>query len=237
VRFVCLAYHRLSADPAALADRYTVRPAQFQAQMAWLARAGYVGVAVRDAGQRPNTIALTFDDGDQSFFDTAWPILRAHGFGATVFVVAGRVGACADWPGAAGLPLMDWPHLKALAEAGVEIGAHGWQHTPLDALPAEAAATELTGARQALAARLPQPPASLAYPYGRWSPGAARAAQQAGFEWACTARGGRNGPATPRFKLRRALVVGRDGPLAFRLKARTGYAHWVDVRMDWRRLP
>jgi peptidoglycan/xylan/chitin deacetylase (PgdA/CDA1 family) len=239
---VCLAYHRISAAPSALADPYTVPPVQFAAQMAWLARAGCRGVPLGRAGRGPREVALTFDDGDAEFITTAWPVLRAHGFSATVFVVAGHVGGQADWSGAEGMPLLDWPQLATLAAAGVEIGAHGLHHVPLDALPLEQAAPALRQAYDCLAARLPHwpvglGPAGLAYPYGRWSAAAAEAARQAGFRWACTARGGRNGPATPPFKLRRTLMLGRDGPLAFQVKARTGYARLVEWRMDWRRVP
>lgn len=235
--FVCLAYHRISGAPAAQADPYTVRPAQFAAQMAWLGRAGWRGVPLGRAGRGPREIALTFDDGDAEFLTHAWPVLRAHGFGATVFVVAGRVGGRADWAGAEGMTLLDWPDLAALAAAGVEIGAHGLSHVPLDALPPEQAAQDLRQAYDCLAARLSFGPTGLAYPYGRWSVGAAEAARQAGYRWACTARGGRNGPATPPFKLRRTLMLGCDSALAFQVKARTGYARLVEWRMDWRRVP
>lgn len=235
--FVCLAYHRITAATAAQADPYTVRPAQFRAQMAALARAGYKGVPVAQAGQQPRAVALTFDDGDTEFFTTAWPILREHGFGATVFVVASAVGQRAEWPGAGGLRLMDWIQLNRLAEAGVEIGAHGWRHQPLDSLAPEAAADELSRAYSTLAEHLPWAPAGLAYPYGRGSESAAQAAAQAGFRWACTARGGTNTPATPPYQLRRTLVRGRVGALRFQLMLRTGYARLVEWRMDLLRLP
>lgn len=242
--FIALCYHRLSDDPAALADPLTVRPARLRAQLAWLARRSCAGLGLGDvwqaevSGARGRRVALTFDDGTADFAETAWPLLRAHGCGATLFVLTGRVGQRADWDGPRGAALLDWPALRALAAEGVEIAAHGHTHRALDALPPAEALADLHLARAALRAQLGEAAsAGLAYPYGRVSAAVALAAAEAGYAWAATARGGRNTARTPAHRLRRTLVQGADEPLRWALKLWLGYAAAVEARMDLRGLP
>ncbi len=242
--FVALAYHRIASDPLARADPLTVRPAALRAQLGWLARRGWAGVSLsaawqaEQAGAPGRRVALTFDDGTADFADTAWPLLRAHGCGATLCVLTQRVGQTADWDGPRGAALLDWPALRALAAEGVEVAAHGQTHRALDALtPAEALA-ELSAARATLHAQLgPAAGAGLAYPYGRVSATVAQAAAEAGYAWAATARGGRNRAGTPAHRLRRTLVRGGDGLVRLALKVWLGYAAAVEWRMDLRGVP
>lgn len=240
MNFVCLTYHRITADPAAQADPYTVTPAGLEAQLHWLVRQGYQGVSISQAlagSSDGRQIALTFDDGYRDFYTHAWPILRRCGFNATLFLVTGRVGQAADWPETTGTPLLSWPEVQELAAQGVEIGVHGTDHQPMDGVDTAVLATELGAARQMVRDQAGVEPVGLAYPYGRYNPSVLQAVQKAGFAWAATARGGRNGPASSRFALRRTLVRGRDGSRQrFALKVRTGYAKLVEWRMDIRRI-
>ena len=240
--FVCLAYHRVAYDQASLRDPYAVTPAHLRAHLAWLARRGYRGcslAALLNAGnnQPRRSIALTFDDGYLDFYTTAWPILQEFGFGATVFVVTEAVGQVAHWAGAPAAPLMNWNHLQQLMESGIEIGAHGAQHRPLDTMSLDERQADLSHAYHALSTRLSNSSIGLAYPYGRWSAQTAIDAAKAGFQWGCTARGGINHPRTPRFKLRRTLIRRQTGPLQFACQVWTGYSRWLDWRMDVRRIP
>ncbi len=229
--FVCLAYHRVTDDPAAQRDPYTVSPARFRAQMGWLARHEWQGVGVSEALHTPRrrVVALSFDGGYADFAEHAWPVLRRFGFRATLFVVAARAGRAADWPEAEGAPLLGWVALRLLAEQGVEIGSHGLTRIPLDTLPPVEAKTSLSIAYIITARQIGQPPVGLAYPFGRYTGEVVEAAQAAGFRWACATRGGRNRAATPRFALRRTLVVGRDGPARFALKVWSGYTRPSDL--------
>jgi peptidoglycan/xylan/chitin deacetylase (PgdA/CDA1 family) len=186
-------------------------------------------------GARP--IALTFDDGYLDFYTTAWPILQEFGFSATVFVVTDAIGRMAKWAGATAAPLMSWGNLSRLAETCVEIGAHGATHRLLDAALPDEIRHDLATAYQALSRRLGREPAGVAYPYGRWSPQVAAAAEAVGFRYGCTARGGINSPRTPLFKLRRTLIQCGAGLLRFACQVWTGYADWIDWRMDVRQIP
>jgi peptidoglycan/xylan/chitin deacetylase (PgdA/CDA1 family) len=238
--FVCLAYHRITANPEALSDPYTVTPEDLRAQLAWLARRGYRGVPLETAWAQDQVqplVAITFDDGYRDFQTAAWPLLQEFGYGATVFVVTGRIGQPADWPEARGAPLLSWAELRTLAREGVAIGLHGARHHPLDTLPTAPLPATLRAARQMATAAIGVEPVGFAYPYGRYSPDVMAGVRAAGFSWAATARGGVNRPTTHRFALRRTLITGRDGSgWRFGLKIRTGYARLVEWRMDWRQI-
>lgn len=250
--FVCLTYHRIADEKSGhpsghpphedsagtTYDRWAVSPARFAAQMAWLARRGWHGVSVGELLQEPRrrSIALSFDDGYADFLEEAWPVLRGHGFGATLFVLAGCLGGTADWSPVWGAPLLGATQLRRLAPAGVEIAAHGLRHRPLDGLSRQAARRELALARRNLEEAVRFPVSGLAYPYGRTSPALQAAAHEAGFRWAVTARGGRNHGGTPRLALRRTLIRGGDRLPLFALKVVTGYATLLDARMDLRRV-
>ena len=123
------------------------------------------------SGRVPDhTIALTFDDGFANVAEVAAPELAARGMTATVFCVAGHVGGWNDWPtdreGGYRARLADAGALRALAGAGVEIGAHGYHHAPLVSTEPGLLRRELLDARAALEDALGTPVSSVAYPYG-----------------------------------------------------------------------
>ena len=233
--FVCLAYHRITADPA---DPYAVSAERFEAQMRWLEGHGYRGVTASEglAGNSARIIALTFDDGYADFWEAAWPVLQALDFRATVFAVTSCLGAVADWPEARDVPLMNAAQLAALAAAGVEIGAHGRAHARMPELAIDMLSADLQRACQDIAAITGHSPGALAYPYGISSPAVERIAAEY-FSSGWTVRSGWNTPRTLRFRLRRTLVRGNDPLLHFSLKVETGYASFSEWKMDLRGLP
>jgi peptidoglycan/xylan/chitin deacetylase (PgdA/CDA1 family) len=151
----------------------------FARQMDWLAHARVRVVSLSevvawlvDGRELPvPAVALTFDDGLESVYRHAWPILSAHGFPATVFVVTGYCGRDNGWSGqpaaAPREPMLAWSQVAELARGGVEIASHTADHPRLDLLPAEEVAFQLAESQRAIAERLGQAPALFAYPYGR----------------------------------------------------------------------
>src|ERR1700739_1183263 len=63
---------------------------------------------------------ITFDDGEQSQFHNALPLLAQHGVKATYFVTPGLIVTAAKFLG--------WDDLKALSAAGHSVQSHGWSH-------------------------------------------------------------------------------------------------------------
>jgi peptidoglycan/xylan/chitin deacetylase (PgdA/CDA1 family) len=169
-------YHRIADDgPAALA-RYRVAPDLFAAQMAALHRARYRTISLGDwisamALREPlpgEPVILTFDDGYRDFLTAAMPVLRIHGFSATVFLVAQRIGGAADWDAGYGQtsPLLSWQEVRALQEVGIEFGCHSSVHRPMTGMHLAELAEDTVRARAILEEGLAAPVTTLAYPHG-----------------------------------------------------------------------
>ncbi len=96
-------YHRIATGGPVELERYRVPPNLFAAQMTALHQAGYRTMprewtsAVARTNPHGKQVVLTFDDGYRDFLTAAMTVLRAHGFSATVFLVAGRIGETAVW--------------------------------------------------------------------------------------------------------------------------------------------
>jgi peptidoglycan/xylan/chitin deacetylase (PgdA/CDA1 family) len=132
------------------------------------------------AGSGPcpaRAVALTFDDGYADAYSTALPLLRERGMVATFYIVSGFVGQ----PG-----YMSWEEVRALHDAGMEIGAHTITHPDLTILNDADASNQIAGSGQAIKAELGMTVESFSYPAGRFDGRIAALTQAAGFTSATT---------------------------------------------------
>lgn len=96
VELPILMYHHILKDKTKL-GKYTISPEELEADLDWLLREGYEPITVQQlidwtdgAGELPaRPVMLTFDDGYESFYEYAFPLLRAKGCKA-VYSVIGR---------------------------------------------------------------------------------------------------------------------------------------------------
>jgi len=221
-----LCYHAVSDT---WENTAAVRPQALQQQMAWLADNGYrtvpfsVAVHRREQGR---SVCITFDDGFQSVYRRARPILASFGFTATVFVTTGFLSPLRElsWMGYAGLKNvppgemmpMSWTQLSELAADGWEIGSHTRTHPRLTEVRDEVMDDELRRSREELRNGLGLDVTTLAYPYGDVDARVRDAAAAAGY----TAAAGlgpqllRNDP----LRWHRVGIYRRDSQRRFRLK-------------------
>ncbi|MFC7306925.1 polysaccharide deacetylase family protein [Streptomyces monticola] len=166
-------YHAVAHAPAPAAHGLSVAPGAFAEQMEVLDEQGFTPVTTAQLGAAwrggpalpPKPVLITFDDGYEGVHGHALPVLAKHGFTATVFVTTGWLRGPYDTGGALDT-MLDWPQVRDLAAAGLEIGAHSHTHPQLDQLPEDDLWRELLRPREIVEAELGTRPASLAFPYG-----------------------------------------------------------------------
>jgi peptidoglycan/xylan/chitin deacetylase (PgdA/CDA1 family) len=125
---------------------------------------------------------------------------------------------------ALGLPaerheVLDWDELRALARAGVTLGAHTRTHPRLDRVERSVARAEILGSLVDLEREVPGLPRVFAYPDGRFDDELVALLRAAGVELAFTTRRGTNDVlASDRLRLRRVNVDARDSVPVLRAK-------------------
>ncbi len=243
-----LVYHQVTPHPVPALRKYAMSPRAFAAQMAWLALAGYAPItldALWDgragrAGLPPRPVVITFDDGYCDCLEHAVPMLRARGFSAAFFLVAGLMGKTSEWLSArfgVRAELMDWPDARQVEAAGLQCGSHTLSHACLTALDAEACRREMCESRLLLEDRLGRPIRHMAYPFGAFDEPVRALAAESGYRTACTTQPGLSPSNDDWLALHRITVDGRESLLDFACRLRTGYSFKELLRRAARRVP
>lgn len=223
-----LVYHSVLPDgvPAERATQVSARV--FRDQLRAITRAGWQVVPLEQLGEATAAagaarLAITFDDGYEDNYTVAWPILRAFGLPATIFVATDYIGGSArfnrDWQPA----MVSWSQLRELAAAGIAIGSHTCSHPHLPTLDAVALRHEMETSRATLEEHLARPVRALAYPHGLHSPPVLDAAEAAGYALAC-AVDERVEDSRTWLTLPRVMMLERDRGPRLRLKLSQIYA-------------
>jgi peptidoglycan/xylan/chitin deacetylase (PgdA/CDA1 family) len=211
-----LMYHSVSSSTAPDPHRVRVAPRSLDAHLRLLRRLGLRGVSLgelvasQDRGTADGLVGLTFDDGYADFLAHAMPVLARHGMGATLYVVAGRLGGHNAWDDGPRLDLVGADDVRAVAAAGLEIGSHTLSHVPLAGATPDVLRHEVEGSRKALEDLLQAEVRGFCYPWGIFDEAAADAVREAGYDHACV-----TGDYLPgdRWTLPRAYVAPGDTAL------------------------
>jgi peptidoglycan/xylan/chitin deacetylase (PgdA/CDA1 family) len=113
-------------------------------------------------------VALTFDDGPSPFTDRLLQILKDNDAKATFFLIGNKVAAN---PAGA----------KRIADAGMEIGDHTWEHPNMTTIPPEDIASQISKASDAIRAATGQTPTLLRTAGGLINDNVLAAAKQQGM--------------------------------------------------------
>jgi peptidoglycan/xylan/chitin deacetylase (PgdA/CDA1 family) len=191
----------------------------FASHLDWLRAHGFESVTFVDlqaflqgrVALPPRPVVLSFDDGyDDNGF--AFEELRRRGMRGVFFVVTSALGT----PGR-----LSREQVKAMADAGMEIGSHSVTHVDLRGLRRKRQREEAQGSKQALEELLGRPVVSFCYPGGASSGSTSSVLEEADYWFART-----TAPGISR-------IAGRNFEVgSFTIKPDTGtadLARWLKV--------
>ena len=162
VQIPIILYHHIAVSP--INSDYYVPPEHFEEQLKLLHDWGYATITTQmlvDAIHKgialpPRPILITFDDGDQSIYNSAFPVMQKYGFTGAAYIVYYYMNTQG---------FMTADQVKQLADAGWEIGSHSLTHINLPLNP-ERQRNEVVESRKDLQAELGVPILTFAYPFG-----------------------------------------------------------------------
>lgn len=227
-----LCYHRFNGGKSGGSGnggaKMAVSAANFAAQLDWLARNDYRVITLSQLnaflqGQQAlprRAVVITIDDGYESMYRVALPLLRKHDFPATLFVYTDFIGA-AD--------ALSWAQLQELAASGlIDVQAHSKSHHDLiehtadsDERYRQMLDTEIRVPRDLLERKLSVQVRYYAYPYGDANQAVLDALSRQRYQLALTVNPGGNAFFAQPLMLRRTMIFGDIDLPAFKLKLQT----------------
>jgi peptidoglycan/xylan/chitin deacetylase (PgdA/CDA1 family) len=209
-----LNYHSIGVTKG---NTLVLDPKKLTQQMDYLAEQGYSPLTLSDfilllekkkpAPARP--VLLTFDDGYIDNYEQAMPILKRHGFPATIFISPGTIGQEGK---------LNWKQIKEMHEAGWDIQPHGMTHPHLPELSAAEQKEEITHSRLQIEQQLGTKADIFCYPFGEFNKQTLTILKEEGFRYAFTIRQGRTASSQDPFHLKRIYVNSEDSLLQWSKK-------------------
>jgi len=210
-KILVLNYHLLSDDDIPVQHMpdplYSVRVSDFLHQMNLLHEKNIPVISlsdlVNDRFQEKFGVALTFDDGHFSDYQTVAPTLQALKFPATFFPFVNGVGITNR---------LSWEQLKELSEKGFDIGSHGISHTLFSELSREQQLHELKNSKNVFEEKLGKTVEHFSLPYGWYDKEILELAKTVGYRSMLTTGLKMNFPTKKPFVIHRWNIK-RDTPI------------------------
>ena len=219
-RVLVLMYHDVSPEPQ---DSKSLSTAAFEKQLElmkannfkWISMNEYRNFILHSAPVPDNAVLLTFDDGYESLYSHAYPLLKRFEAPSAAFLIAGKVG---ERKGA--FPKATWDQVREMEQGGIDFFSHTFDShryvptapgneelKPMLAKPRylkkekrmeteaeyeERVTEDLRQANEILQRELGKPNYALAFPYGAHSQAVLDICKRLGIDITFTVRAGLN---------------------------------------------
>ncbi len=125
-----------------------------------------------------------FDDGYEDTFTNAFPILSEFGFTANLFVITGVLGKSNSWDFTlfGKFKHLSREQVRALSDAGWNIGSHTKSHLALTTLSPSLLRAELCDSKKFLEDLTGKAVTAISFPFGNFNPRVLAACKEAGYQ-------------------------------------------------------
>ena len=118
-----------------------------------------IDTIINDGILPENTIGISIDDADKSFYEVGWPKFKEMGFPVTLFVNTSTIHENNK-------NYLNWDQIRELVNEGVSIGAHSHSHYHMADLSIEEVINEIEISNNIFLKELGSIPPLFAFPYG-----------------------------------------------------------------------
>jgi len=128
--------------------KYSVKPIEF-----------IIDTIINDGNLPQNTIGISIDDADRSFYEVGWPKFKERGIPVTLFVNTSTIHENNK-------NYLNWNEIRELKDEGVSIGAHSHNHYHMSDLSIDEVKNEIEISNKIFLRELGGIPSLFAFPYG-----------------------------------------------------------------------
>ncbi len=209
-RVAVLGYHRFENPPR---DPLAISSEEFTAQLREIKERGLPVITLDDflawrKGEKtlpPSSVLITIDDGYDSCYNVAWPILKSFGFPCVMFVYNNYISV--------GGKSITWEELREMRDGGSSVQSHSVSHAPLSKRKGRSEEeyqawlwNELKASRDLIETHVGKPVHSIAYPYGDFDAGVQERGVAAGYALQFTVVGKKIDQSSPDNELGRYII-------------------------------
>jgi poly-beta-1,6-N-acetyl-D-glucosamine N-deacetylase len=129
-------------------QKYSIEPIEF-----------IIDTIINDGNLLGNTIGISIDDADKSFYEIGWPKFKENKIPVTLFVNTSTIHENNK-------NYLNWDQIRELRDEGVSIGAHSHSHYHMSDLSIDEIINEIEISNNIFLKELGSVPSLFAYPYG-----------------------------------------------------------------------